>query len=488
VSSEYDVVVVGGGLAGVVAALEAAENGMRVILIEAAAELGGTALYSGGLLHIWNAESIDEYLARCPNADRGFATILVENFLPLVRWLESTGAPGRYSETTFRGSTFKSYSIGNGLTPRRKRGWFAFMHRKLAQLGVSVLLQTRAHSLVRDTSGAVVGVLATTSDSEVTALGTAVVLALGGFQSNPELLQQHMGHGAVNAVQRAVAFDVGDGLRMALEAGAVLTENMEYVYGHLMPARPCTVRWGNYLDPLILSAYYAEHGIVLNSRGERFVDEGAGEYNAMTANAGLRQPAGGLWIVTDHKVRARYARYELPWSLITPMNLRYASYLKFVGVRRRARGFDFTIDSLALAKERGAIVLEGASVRDLVAQLGREGVDASAALRTIEEFDRHVDVGQGALLAVPRTGSANRLNVGPFYAIKCGVGVSMTYGGVVVSQSAAVLDSDGLPIPGLFAAPGTAGGIHHRYYGGALAACGVFGRVAGCNAARLAQS
>ena len=63
----------------------------------------------------------------------------------------------------------------------------------------------------------------------------------------------------------------------------------------------------------------------------------------------------------------------------------------------------------------------------------------------------------------------------------------MTYGGVKVNEATAVLDSGGAPIPGLFAAPGTAGGIHHRYYGGALAACGVFGRVAGRSAARYAS-
>jgi succinate dehydrogenase/fumarate reductase flavoprotein subunit len=487
VNPDCDVIVVGGGLAGVVAALEAAEHGKRVTIIEAAAELGGTAIYSGGLLHIWNVETLEEYLVRCPTADRRFARVLVDNYRPLVHWLESDGAPGRYSETTFRGQTFKSYSLGNSLTPRRKRGWFTFMYRRLTQMGVRMLLKTRARSLVRDPNGAVVGVVAENSDAELTVLAPAVVLALGGFQSNPELLQHYMGDGAADAVPRSVAFDVGDGLGMALEAGAALTDSMEYVYGHLMPASPCKIRWENYLDQVILSAYYAEYGIVLNSRGERFVDEGAGEYTALTANAGLQQPPGGLWIVMDHKVRTRYARFELPWSLITPLNLRYASFLRFMGVRRRKFGFEFTIDSLKLAKEQGALVLEAGTVRELAARLGREGVDPDRALSTIEEFDRHVENGRGGELSVPRTRSANRIHTPPFYAIKCGVGVSMTYGGVKVNEAAAVLDSGGAPIPGLFAAPGTAGGIHHLYYGGALAACGVFGRVAGCNAARYAS-
>jgi hypothetical protein len=58
---------------------------------------------------------------------------------------------------------------------------------------------------------------------------------------------------------------------------------MDTTYGHMLPAAPCEISWRNYLDPLIMSSYYAEFGILVNVRGERFIDEGANEYTALTA-------------------------------------------------------------------------------------------------------------------------------------------------------------------------------------------------------------
>jgi hypothetical protein len=261
---------------------------------------------------------------------------------------------------------------------------------------------------------------------------------------------------------------------------------METIYGHLMPALPCRISWTNYIDPIVLSVFYAEHGIVVNVRGERFVDEGAGELNGETINAAATQPPGGLWVVMDDEIRRNHARYELPGEIMRPRNLRHVSFLRYVSLRRQAGGISGVIDSYRYARDRGALILEATTLELLADQLAEHGVNGRQVLDTIEEFNAHVYDGQALGLAFPKAKNAHRIGAGPFHAIKVAVGISMTYGGVAINERAEVLDEDGVPIAGLYAVPGTAGGIYRLHYGGALAACGVYGMIAGAQAAAVA--
>jgi succinate dehydrogenase/fumarate reductase flavoprotein subunit len=190
----------------------------------------------------------------------------------------------------------------------------------------------------------------------------------------------------------------------------------------------------------------------------------------------------------DSAVRRRYGRYELPWAVINPANLRYWRYLRFMALRRHGRKLEVTIDSFGIARKKGATILQASTMEDLVRQLASHGVDGSKALSTIADFNAAVDAGNTDQLTFAKTKCVNRLDKAPFYAMKVGVGVSMTHGGVVINERAEVLDEHDNAIPGLYAVPGTAGGIHHVYYGGALPACGVFGMIAGDNAAEYASS
>jgi succinate dehydrogenase/fumarate reductase flavoprotein subunit len=483
-----DVVIVGGGFGGMVAALAAAELGSRVTVLEAGGDFGGTAMHSGATAHIWGARTWEEYRRNCPTVEPRLARVLVDEYPRMAEWLVSTGAPGRFGEIKMRGNTIIGYQLGNGLVPESKRRWFDFVRDRLVSQGATLMVNTRGLEL-QTSGGRVTGVVARRESGgrleDVTVAASAVILACGGYQADFARLSEYLGHPAP-IVQRSVPYNVGDGLRMAQAMGAALTASMETVYGHLMPAAPCEISWTNFIDPLVVSAYYAAYGIVLNAQGRRFVDEGAGENSGVTANEGLKQ-SGDLWVVMDSKVRSRYARYEFPWELIRPTNLRYAGLLPYMRLRRRRRTLEVTIDSLGVSQKLGAVVLKAESVEALGDALSSHGVDGQAAVTTMREYDEAVRDGRAGSLAIPRTKSAERLSAPPFYAIKVGVGISMTYGGVQIDTEARVLDDADQPIPGLFAIPGTAGGVSHIYYGGALSACGVFGRIAGVGAARAAQ-
>lgn len=477
-----DVAVVGGGLGGVSAAVRAAELGASVVLIEAGERLGGTAVFSGGGIHIWGARTWDEYRRHCPLADPRLARTLFETFGAYVDWLTATGAPGAYGASTLRGLTLTKYQIGNSIAPGGKIRWFRHMGERLKAFGGTVLTGCRVTSLKLE-DGRIAGLSVTRGGEVFGVKARNVVLAAGGFQASPPLLARHVGLPEDAFVPRSIAHDVGDGLGLAQSVGAATTESMDTIYGHLMPAPPCRIGWCNHLDPMLLSAYYAEHAVVLNVRGERFVDEGAGELNGETINASARQPPGGLWVVFDAEIRRNRVRYQVPSNLLRPRSLRHGWLLRYMGVRRESGGLLMLIDSLQLARDRGATILESATLEDLGRRLTQSGVDGERAVETIGDFNHHVRADAASSLRVPKTHGVHPIEKPPFYAIKVGVGVSMTYGGVAIDQRARVMDTGGDPISGLYAVPGTAGGIHRLHYGGALAACGVFGMIAGTEAA-----
>ncbi len=472
-----DVVVIGGGLGGVCAALKAAELGRRVLLVEASAELGGTALYSGGAIHIWGAESWQEYREHCPTAPE-LARVMVEQFRAFVDWLVSWGARGTYAATTFRGITIPKYQIGDSVLPHAKIAWFSHMARELEQLGGSILFETRAHELLRD-GESVAGVALERNGEQTQVSANEVILASGGFQRDHDLLRRHVGPAAKDSVPRAVPQAVGDALRMSVAVGAALTPEMGTVYGHLMPAPPCEVRWSNYLDPMLLSAYYAGHSIVVNSSGERFMDEGTSEMNGEAVNVAVRQPPGGLWVILDEEVRREHAVYDLPQGCLRLRNVEYGAFLPYFRVRRHRTRLSVRIDGLRLSEARGATIVKGRTIEDLTEKLAAHGVDRARLIRTVSEYNAALAEGRGAELDVPTTGEAQPLLSPPFHAIKVAPGISMTYGGIAIDARMRVLDTKGAPIPGLRAVPGAAGGVHDLYYGGALASCGVFGMIAG---------
>jgi succinate dehydrogenase/fumarate reductase flavoprotein subunit len=481
-----DVAVVGGGFAGVVAALRAAEAGKRVVLIEAGPTLGGTAVFSGGVAHIFSIHSWEEFRQKVPEGDPTFLRVLFDEFPALVSWLNNSGAPGG-RPTPMRGVLQEGYRIGSGLVPRQKFEWFAYMRRRLEDLGATVIVGARGQSLIT-TEHAVVGVRIMQGETPSTIYARSTVLAAGGFQCNPALLVKYLGAGACDVVQRAVDENVGDGLKMGLQAGGHESPRMDTFYGHFLPAPPCKVDWSEPLDPLIMSAYYSEYGIVLNSRGERFVDEGFSEKNGLSANAAIRQPSGGQWVVMDNHVRETFGRYELPWPVIKPSNLRYWRYLRFMRVRRSRFRLEVTIDSVGVSISKGATVIRAESLDQLVQEMQSYGVDATTASQTIQEFDRSASEGRASQLAIPKTVSVYPIRNAPFFAIKVMPGVSMTYGGLAINERTEVLNEDSKAIPGLYAVPGTAGGIHYLHYGGALATCGVFGKIAGDAAAAFTST
>lgn len=491
-TTEADVVVVGAGNAALCAALSARESGARVLILERApeAESGGNTRFTAGAMRSVY-DGVDDLRALMPDltdaevartdfgtytedrffddmgrvteyrTDPDLCEILVTRSRDTLRWMREKGvrfAPiwgrqayqvdGRF--TFWGGLTIEAWGGGPGLVDA--------LHGAAAREDIRIAYETRAIALLHDDHG-VHGVRVRSPEGSRDIRAKAVVLAAGGFQSNAEWRTRYLGPGWDLAKVRGTRFNTGDGIRMALEAGAMS-------WGHWSGCH--AVGWERNAPPfgdLAVGDAFQKHsyplGVMINARGERFVDEGADFRNYTYAKYGrviLEQPGQFAWQIFDAKV-THLLRDEYRIRQVTKVRA----------------------DSL----------------EELVGKL--DGVDAARALETLTAFnhavrtdvpfDPNVKDGRSTPgIPVPKTNWANPLDTPPYeaYAVTCGL--TFTFGGLRIDTNAQVLDTEERPIPGLYAAGELVGGLFYFNYPGGtgLTAGSVFGRLAGASAARAA--
>jgi tricarballylate dehydrogenase len=488
-SDSRHVVVVGGGNAGLCAALSAADAGAQVTLLERAPEgqRGGNTAFTAGAMRvaykgvedisalvpdlseqqlaITDFGSYDESrffddLARVTKyrADPELAETLVSNSFETLRWMRDRGvrfAPiyGRQAfevDGRFKfwgGLTIEAVGGGPGLVE--------FLAKAASQLGVTTRFGTRAIALRTGPSG-VTGVVVRSGWQEETIACDAVVLAAGGFQANTEWRTRYLGPGWDLAKVRGSSFNTGDGIRMALDIGASPAGNWSGCHA---------VQWDRNapeFGDLSVGDGFQKHsypwGIVVNSAGRRFIDEGADFRNytyAMYGRRVLEQPDQVAWQIFDAKV-AHLLRDEYR-------------------IREVTRASADTLEGLA-AKLDG--IDQAGFVREIAAY--------NAAVDQDTPFDPNVKDGRAASgIAVPKSNWANTIDTPPYQAFAVTCGITYTFGGLRIDPQARVLDTDLNPIPGLYAAGELTGGLFYFNYpgGSGLTNGSVFGRIAGARAA-----
>ena len=484
-----DVLVVGKGNAALCAALAAREAGAQVTMLEAASreEAGGNSAFAGGVMRFafgtvdelkrvteltddeiatsdFGTNTEDEYfddLFRLTSfrTDPALSEILVTRSQDTMAWLRTQGVRfvpnyGRQAamvdgKRRFFGRLPIEVSGGGA-------GLVAFLDRAAEKAGIEVSYDTRAVSLVYD-GERVSGVRAKKNGRMVEFAARAVVLACGGFEANPEWRARYLGPGWELAKVRGTRFNVGDGLRMALDIGAQPCGNWSGCHA---------TGWDRYAPEFgdkSIGDQFQKHsyifGLLINAQGKRFVDEGLDFHSFTYAKYGgevLKQDGQFAWQVFDAKAK----------PLLRP------EY-------RMKRMTKVTADTL----------------EDLAAKL--EGVDPKVFLATVRAFndavmtevpfDHTVKDGRGTRgLEPPKTNWAQRLDTPPFEAYATTCGVTFTFGGVRIDPaSGQVVDVIGAPIGGLYAAGEMVGGLFYFNYpsGTGLVSGAVFGRVAGASAA-----
>jgi fumarate reductase flavoprotein subunit len=425
-------VVAGGGLAGLTAALRALELGARVTLLEKGDRPGGSFLLSSG--YVWSYRDMATYRVEAPGGDIVLQKLILDRLGSGLDWLESAGGMLLSRETG------NPLTFGARFDPEQT---VAALAERILASGAEILTGTALEALTED-EGYVTGVRASSPGRKIDCAADAVILASGGFAANPDLVGRYIIKGPGRMRVRAHPRSTGDGFLAALEAGALASAGLDEFYGRNLPAPPAEFPPERFVE---VSQLYGRHAVAINARGERYADEGADWSETALTRATAHQP--GL-----------YAYYVLD--------------AKGLQVRVRERTVKEMVE---VARDTGGTVVETTSLKVLADRLGALGLPREALFRTLENYN--VAVASGKDISPPRTGLAIPLREPPFVAVQVAPYITHTVGGLVVDARCRVLrEVDAGPIPGLYAAGVEVGGVSAGGYTSGLASALVFGRTA----------
>jgi succinate dehydrogenase/fumarate reductase flavoprotein subunit len=427
------VVIVGGGLAGLTAALRAAELGERVTLLEKGDRPGGSFLYSSG--YIWSYVDLPTFRREAPGGDALLQRLILEHLGSCLTWLEDEGG------TLLSRETGNPLTFGARFDPEQT---VQALVERLDASGGELLTDTAFEALRDDDAGRVTGVLVRSSGGLRDYDAGAVILASGGFASDPELVGRHIIGGPGRIRVRAHPRSTGDGFRAALRKGALASAGLDEFYGRNLPAHPAKFTPEQFVE---VSQLYGRYAVAINGLGERYADEGADWSETALTRATAHQPGLYAWYVLDA-----------------------------AGLEGRVRERRVN-EMVETARRTGGSVLEAASLEELADELEEQGVPREAFLRTIEEYNAAIDAGQEPTPS--RTGKSQSLRSAPFVAVKVAPTITHTVGGLAVDAGCRVLrKEDEEAIRGLYAAGVEVGGVSAGGYTSGLASALVFGRTA----------
>lgn len=418
-----DVLVVGGGMAGLTAAYRAASRGAHVVLVEKAPQVGGSAALSGGFL--WTARSYEQLRAECPLGDPGLQRVLIDGFRPAVEWVRASGVEVSGPVDVLYGQGYRV-----DLLEYQSRAVRAVGRGGVVSVGARV-----DWLLVED--GRVVGARVHDADGPTDVRAPWTLLATGGFQGNRGYLQQYLGDKAAHLLHRSNPYSTGDGLRLGLAAGAATAGVMDSYYGHLIaaPIPQFTEReYGRF------ARLYSDLGVLVNVAGLRFAQEWLGDH--LNTQRVAEQPEGRAVLVIDERIRRGAAASPA------------------------VKGLE-AVDTVEDSRAAGAHVARAPDLEGLAKLVGEWGYRVPDLPGLVEEHRREA-------AAAGRPG----LGEGPYHALELRPGITFTQGGLRIDARARVLDAAGEPVGGLLAAGADTGDVYNGGYAGGLAMAAVFGLVA----------
>ncbi|HHU12852.1 MAG TPA: flavocytochrome c [Clostridiaceae bacterium] len=443
---ETDVVVIGAGGAGMSAAIEAAEAGKDVVVLERMPIIGGnTNRATGGMnaseTSIQEEKDIEDsnevYYQDSLDGGHGIndpdlLRTMVEHSAESLDWVNELGA--ELNDVSFSGGATNSRIHkpldGSAVGPIIVR----VLAERLDALNVPIHLESEAVALIEE-DGHVTGVEVVTPEGETfTVTAKAVVIATGGFGANMDMVKEYdeskVGFGTTNHPGA-----LGMGITMAQEVGAD-TFQMEQIQIH-----PTTDPDSGYM---FTEGLRGDGAILINKEGKRFIDEL--ETRDVVSAAILAETDGQAYVLVN--------------QVLVDQNKSMRGYIE-QGYATSGE----TLDDLAAALDMDPVVLQ-----DTLDQYNEAQASGSDT-----EFGRQN-------MTLP-------LDEGPYYVLLVTPSIHHTMGGLRINTNAEVLDKEGNPIPGLFAAGEVTGGVHggNRIGGNAVTDIIVFGRIAGQKAAAAAD-
>ena len=490
---DFDIIVVGAGNAALVAALAAHEQGARVLVLEAASreERGGNSRFSGGIFRIAH-HGLDDLLPLLADKDRHdlsrvvvppypheqyhgdllttsgnlsdpvLIRELVGQSYPTVQWMAERGvewelAIGKLVDPS-KLEPGEAYVLPPGGALRAVHegiGLVQCLFRAVETAGIEIWYDAPAQSFLT-TGSTVEGVRVRQRDTTLDVPGT-VILASGGFEANPEMRRRYLGGGWDLVKVRGTRFNMGTMLRQALEIGAQPAGHWGGCHATPVDANAPAV--GDLAMTDKTSRYSYPYGILVNIDGERFIDEGENQVwltYAKTGAAIRAQPRALAFQLFDQKTLHLLEPRYVTGTPIEAGTIGELAGLLGIPARKLER---------TVAAYNAAVPADGEGP-----EFDPFGLDGRATDES---------------LSPPKSNWAVALDRPPFVAYPVTCGITFTYGGLKIDEQARVLDTEGLPMPGLYATGEITGGFFFHNYpaGSGLMRGAVFGRIAGESAA-----
>ncbi|HIZ06604.1 MAG TPA: FAD-dependent oxidoreductase [Candidatus Eubacterium avistercoris] len=439
---EADVIVVAAGPAGLAAAITAGENDLKAIVFEKSNTTGGAANMGMGPLGIGTKiqkkefkdltleEAYDIHMKYTHyRVDGDLVQTYFEKSADTIEWLQDMGVEfaGAFKYFTESAATWHIVKPENGVIgPRAAGPMVRIMTEKAKELGAEIYLETPVKGLIME-DGKCVGVKATDKDGEeIEARAKAVVVATGGFGTNPEMIKEEFG---LDLWKNFFPFNVpgtsGDGLKMMWEAGAMKWRpNIEMIY-----------QLKDNMSHFVLDACMRQPALLVNQNGKRFLDEGQMGNTTFTGNAINLQPGKCAYCILDRNLIKYYAKNGPDiFDIVHPEEC----FFEFENA----------------AKEAIETGYDGYFEADTIEELAEKmGIDPDTLAETLEDYndmcDENMDTQfhKSPRFLHPITGRKGGFIAARFYIAAYG-----TIGGVRTNKYGEVLNEDLEPIPGLYSA------------------------------------
>ncbi len=437
---ETDLVIVGGGAAGMTACIRAEELGLNVILVEKMAFMGGAISVSGGNQVVMGSElqreagvtddsvesMYEDFMANGAGLNvPELLTLYAENVGETSDWLQSNGVTfdmegGLHHLAEYSHDRELAYT-GSGA------GAAENMRNAITQTDAQVLLSTRASELIVDENGVVTGVLASSDSTDYTIQAQAVLLATGGYGNNKDLLSEEL----QSALYYGPVSSTGDGIIMATAEGVdAATRLMEY--GKRYP-NGIEVSEGIAKSTIAGNIVgWTMSAILVNSEGNRVVNERAS--NRTILETELEQEGQMLYLLMDQATFDAW-RAQLGGAGISEEDIE--GYLEANG-------------------STTPIFIHGDTLEEVAETAG---MDPAVLTATVERYNGFVQSGEDEDFGRDAAYMTMEIGDGPYYLVEQKPRFATTMGGLVINTSLEVQNTSGETIQGLYAAGELAGGV-----------------------------
>lgn len=465
--SETDVVIAGAGGAGLMAAVRASDGGAKVLILQKSPSLYTTSTaLSGGLYAAAGTraqkeqgieDSAEKFLEDFVK-NGGYmnipelARLLAFNSATVFEWLVDNGLP------PFRFEAYPGHSFLRGHRSNRNTGreLIDTVFAQVKKRNVPVQFETAVTRLFVDSKGRVVGVEAARGARKMNIRARrAVVMACGGFVRDAKTFDSWIPAYSGVGTLTGDTTNTGDGIKMMTKDAGALPTHLQYAatypYGLEMSPRSGPVCRYWYFTPL--------GAILVNKNGVRYANE-MEVPTKLTHSLALQPDKVHFLIASKDTWEEVFAKYP-KGGVISPS----------------------TPEWIENELQAGKWLFRADTISDLAA---KAGIDAGALRKTVETYNGYVQSGNDPDFGRPQKSLARKIEGPPFHAVKMTFATVLTMGGVRINDKCQAVDPYERPIPGLYAAGETTGGVHGDLYMGGCAIAWAFtsGWFAGTNAAR----